>query len=521
MVDTRADRGTLKKHLKGLGISSVDEYQNWCRNRGIGSGLQKSKVQMEKERNLAKRVNGEAALASTRRFTRRPQNTIARLYKGEVQKGELGAGYLRKIRAVFSDYESDGRVRRALYELLIHVERYGDLFTTEQVIPRFGPVKGNTFIESFGILAKCHQEWIRPLEAWRPSSHNPKRQFSSLVRHLLARYDVPVFMDAAWFRGDNPEARVQRGWFLHVGMGENIRTADIRVNLTKRMAHNFLGAPDDLSVEKALRWAQVTGQGGTDQLARTICDTRLGVNYDHEEFWETIVKFLVNNPMLDPTCVGPIVDFIHNQKYEPEEIICPGGRAELRDPPQPNFSIKARSVDKLLQQVDQWHNDLAQQIIAHEENGRPIRAGKKRLVLWDPSGLGGFSHLEGKKETGLRRTWTIQELLSNRELAAEAKAMHHCVSSYSKNCRKGNTSIWSMQMTDADRNRHQVLTIAVDARARNITQVRGKYNALPNGKSRYKNQEKMGHAYHRMLQKSGDILRRWMTQAELTTTCQI
>ena len=67
MVDTRADRGTLRKHLKGLGISSVDEYQNWCRNRGIGSGLYKSKVQMEKERNLAKRLNGEAALASTRR----------------------------------------------------------------------------------------------------------------------------------------------------------------------------------------------------------------------------------------------------------------------------------------------------------------------------------------------------------------------------------------------------------------------------------------------------------------------
>ena len=49
---------------------------------------------------------------------------------------------------------------------------------------------------------------------------------------------------------------------------------------------------------------------------------------------------------------------------------------ELRDPPQPNFSVNARSVDKLLLQVDQWHNELAQQIIAHEENGRPISDDK-------------------------------------------------------------------------------------------------------------------------------------------------
>ena len=285
ILEERASKGTIRKHLKGLGVSSLAEYQSWCRNRGIGSGLEKSLGQLEKERKLAKRIQAEAARASARRLTWRPQNTITKLYKREIQKGKLGANYLRKICKLFTEFEEDGSSRRALYELLLQAERYGDLFSTEVVIPRFGPVKRNTFIEALGILSRYHQDWIRPFDEWRPSSHNPKRQFGTLARHLLAQYEVPFFMDSAWFKGDDQEARQQQGWFRHIEMGCNIRTASVPVKLTKRMAHNFLEAPDDLPIEKVLRWAQVTGQGGTDQLARTICDTRLGVEYGNEEFW--------------------------------------------------------------------------------------------------------------------------------------------------------------------------------------------------------------------------------------------
>jgi PcfJ-like protein len=43
--------------------------------------------------------------------------------------------------------------------------------------------------------------WLRSPEDWKVRSHNRYRQFYSLVRHLLACYDVPIFMNTAWFEG--------------------------------------------------------------------------------------------------------------------------------------------------------------------------------------------------------------------------------------------------------------------------------------------------------------------------------
>ena len=50
---------------------------------------------------------------------------------------------------------------------------------------------------------------------------------------------------------------MQQGWFVHVGSGQNIRTADLPLVLSKSMAHVFAEAPGDLTATEALRWAQV------------------------------------------------------------------------------------------------------------------------------------------------------------------------------------------------------------------------------------------------------------------------
>ena len=89
-----------------------------------------------------------------------------------------------------------------------------------------------------GVIELCKDaaEWIRPLERWSPTWHNPDRQFSSLARHLWAVYDVPFFMDKAWLRG----AALPQSWFKHVGAGRNVQTAEgLPVPFTKKMAHHF------------------------------------------------------------------------------------------------------------------------------------------------------------------------------------------------------------------------------------------------------------------------------------------
>ena len=323
------DSKQLKRHMRAIGVQSVDDYQSWCRNRGLGDGLRKSANQLQNERDLCKRQQAKAALTRTRRHTRSPKNTIVQLYRREIGKGRLGADYLNKIRSLFGHFEEDTRSRRALLDVLLQVEHRADLFGLEPTISRFGRRPGNTFIEAMGALARHHQDWVRPVEDWQPASHNPRKQFGSLARHLLAQYEVPNFMDAAWFREGAAEAGRRQGWFKHVGAGGNIRTADVPVHLSKMMAHHFLLAPDDLTVDNALRWGQVAGQGGSEALARAVIGTHLGTRFEQEDFWESVILFLVNNPMLDPACVGPVVDFIHNQKYVPHEIVLPGGAVDV------------------------------------------------------------------------------------------------------------------------------------------------------------------------------------------------
>ena len=62
--------------------------------------------------------------------------------------------------------------------------------------------------------------------------------------------------------------------------------------------------------------------------------------------------FFANQPMLEPTYIGPIVDYIHYQKFVPQQLPGPNGQFIEGPPAQPNFSMKGRSITKLLRLVD-------------------------------------------------------------------------------------------------------------------------------------------------------------------------
>jgi hypothetical protein len=504
----------LERHIQAVGLSTEDDYRTWCLDHGLSKDLHKSSTQRKKEQDLATQLRSKAALSRKRRGTRQPKNTITALYHDDNSNEDLGAEYLEKIRTQFA-LPNDDETRRALHDTLVHVERYGTLFGTEPAIPFLGPAPGNTYIEGIGMLARHHASWIRQISEWRPNSHSPRRQFSHLGRHLLATYEVPFFVDAAWFQEEEIDAVEQQSWFCHIGNGQNIRSADIPVKLTKMMAHCFSNAPESLPIGRALRWGQIIGQGGSASLARAVMSSRLGMKFGNEDFWETVLKFLVNNPMIDPTLIGPIVDFIHNVKFAPREVIHPGGLVGRIGPELPNFAVKGRSAEKLLTQMEEWHDELGQDIAADEDIGR----GRKAPIKWDASGLKPLQLQEENPQTGETVTWMVQELTSHRELLTEGRSMHHCVSSYTKNCRKGTASIWSLQAVDENKERQPVMTIAVDVRSKAITQVRGRYNIAPVGKAKSMKQQSLSRSYLRLLSRSQRILKRWMTQEGLSLRC--
>jgi hypothetical protein len=463
----RAARTALQEHLDALGLKTGEDYQVWCRQHGFGEGLHKSRAQRHQEVRCVERLKQEAGLLAARHPKRQRRETVEQIARGEIPEQELTSPAFHAVHRLFQEIGDRKPVRDAFLALLLQTEKHADFFHVKPVVPRFGPQSGNTFLDALCVLAHWHARWMRPLETWKPARYNARRQFGSLLRHLLAAYDVPACMDTAWFRGHGPEARQQQGWFLHVGIGQNIRKADIPLPYTKRMAHAFLNAPPHLTVEMALRWAQVVGLGGDAHLAEAVVATRLGEQFEHEPFWVSVLHFFLNNPLLDTAYAGPIVDYVHHRRYTPQERVGPDGGVVYLDPPEPDFTMKGRTVASLLRRVEAWHRELA-------------RETRSLPGCWPASGIGGYTTVDEDAEAGALRCWTIEEILSSHDLQEEGKAMNHCVATYRHSCAHGQKSIWSMKVEyPASGVKRRVLTIEVINRTKYIRQVRGRGNSLP------------------------------------------
>ncbi|MGA9038964.1 MAG: PcfJ domain-containing protein [Terriglobales bacterium] len=470
----------LERHLAALGLRTVEEYVNWCARHGFSVRVEKHWHQRCKERYFALQQVLESRSARKKHESRHPRSTILEIARSELAASDLTQPYLISISAAFASLQ--GRVRDAFLQLLLHIQDCANLLLAGPMIRQLGMQAGNSFIDALASLAKHHDSWLRPVEQWKPRTHNSRRQFSSLANHLLAKYPVPGFMDSAWFLGNTPEAQRQQEWFKQIGSGKSPRQLDLPVTLTRRMVHHFLRGPADCTVEAALRWAQVLGLGGSARLAEAILGSRLATDFSHEEFWTSVIRWLIAVPMLDTGQIGPIVDYIHHQKFEPQQS---AGAAEGSGsgPPQPDFSIQGRTAASILRQIREWHEDLR-------------KAPQKTQLTWHECGTGQLDWTEGSDASGDLRHWTIQEILTRTDLFNEGRTMRHCVASYEHSCVSGLSAIWSMGLERNHGRRKRVLTVEVAIHRKAVCQVRGKANRLPT-------------------EKEMEILRRWAAREGL------
>jgi hypothetical protein len=471
----------LLDHVRALGLGSVEEYVAWCARHGFSRRTTKHWRLRLKERAFATRAAADARLAQKKRELRRPKHTIQAIFRGDITEGQLTEPYLKAVCRAFQSAKGHPRTCRAFLDLLTHAGRCADLLAAQPVVPQYGRQDGNTFVG--GLLALAHHaaDWLRPVGEWRPQTHNARRQFASLARHLFARWPVPAFMDSVWFKGISAPAARQQQWFLHLGRGENLRTADLPLPYTKRMAHHFMQAPADYTAEAALRWGQVHALGGDARLVRAVAATRLGTDFEHDDFWTSVFRFLIANPALGVLHVGPVVDYLHGQKFAPQEVVSDSGVVERKPPPQPDLTMKGRTPAALLRQVEAWHAELAWRRLPR--------------YAWPPSGIAPFEWTERDERGADFRVWTIRELLNTEALVAEGQAMRHCVATYARSCAQGACSIWALEVV-GPKGQSKLLTVEVRSATRVVCQARRKGNGLPTDEQR-------------------GILRRWAAQAGL------
>jgi hypothetical protein len=483
-----AEQLEFLRHLAKLGLTSAEAYQTWCVERGFSRRINKTQHERRRERDAAVRraARKNGARKPAVRHTsvdRKPDEVIAAIFSGDTPDPLPGKPIFRALDELRRSPDETTATKRAARRLFLHLSRHAELPSTERGIRHLGRRAGNTDFEAVVALARHAEDWIRTPEWWIPSPGELHHRFGSLARHLFAAWPVPSFLDTAWFAGNTEEGERRQLWFLHVGRGENIRHADLPVQLTKKAAHHFLEAPCDLSVEAAIRWGQIRALGGDPELARAPAGTRLEFNFDHDEFWQSVFRWFIVHPELDPADFGPITDYIRHRKFEPAPALPGGGPG---DPPQPHFSMKGRSPTTLLAEVDAWH----------------VRLGKNpthgATAAWPATGIAAFRLIEGSTEEGRLRIWTIDELTSAAALDREGRVMHHCVGSYAEWCTTGRCCVWTMTVVENGVSR-KVLTINVDRHSRMILEARGPCNARPDGESRA-------------------IVRRWAAEAGLAAT---
>jgi hypothetical protein len=258
-------------------------------------------------------------------------------------------------------------------------------------------------------------------------------------------------MTLVWLERPSQQARQHQKLFKHLALGNSIRGARLPIQLTQPTASLFMQAPDHLTVEQALRWSQIRGMGADASLAAAVVATRLGATFEHESYWEAVLRLLIRQPKLDLGLVPPIIDFMHTSRD-----------AYLR---RPLRDVPGRSFGSLVHGVRKWMD----------------RSPSYRLrpkLHWPGTPINGFRYIEPQKNTWSVRCWTIRELLDSQELIEEGQVLHHCVARYAERCARRETSIWSMRCHGSLES-HRVLTIQLVPATRTIVRALGSCNRPP------------------------------------------
>jgi PcfJ-like protein len=239
--------------------------------------------------------------------------------------------------------------------------------------------------------------------------------------------------------------------------------------MTRKMEHIFLASHDHLTIESAIRRAELLALGAPTDFVQAVLSSRLATDLSNGEFWRTVWIFLIANAsILDSAQIGPMIDYIQAIRHDRVAMETPSGIVEL-DPPQPAFSVKGRSVQSMLRLMRDWHRSLG------------LGSGG---LTWTRSPLQPMAVAEpGPDASTPPRVWQLTELTNSAELRTEGAALHHCVASYADRCSRGMSRTWSLRCRRGEKV-HHVLTIELDPKKRTIVQARGWANRTATGKPR-------------------------------------
>ncbi|MFN0247009.1 MAG: PcfJ domain-containing protein [Kofleriaceae bacterium] len=297
--------------------------------------------------------------------------------------------------------------------------------------------------------------WVRSLDGWVAPSDDDAVLGRSLLEHLFARYPIPAPLFVPWTEMASPGLKWAT-WLVILGGGASLRRAASRFGwqVSAKLGHHLFDAPAGLEPIEAIMWAELVQRGGTEvELRRLrrhqafVFDTTNATPGSdraarYREFWIATVDWMVRHRdvLTDDTC-QTILDW---GMHRFTEDLARG------TPAHECFSWSGRSPVAAHEAAALY----AQQVSA--------MYGYVEHVLWSSHG---WDWSDAKSE------WSILELCSARELAAESAAMIHCVAGYSNRCASAASAIFSARFK-----KERAFTIELEPSTRRVVQARGTRN---------------------------------------------
>src|ERR1700723_2262854 len=252
-------------------------------------------------------------------------------------------------------------------------------------------------------LSRFRGAHIRRVSEWEGATGSWRAGDASLAHHLVCEYRVPMFLASSWYATDAAGDQ-KRGWFVSHARGIRFRSLNLPLPMTRKMEHIFLASPDHLSLEHAMRRAELLSLGAPADLLKAILATRLGTDLSQGEFWRTVWMFLIENAAdVDPAQVGPMIDYIQAVRHDRVAVEAANGAVQL-EPLAPGFSMKGRTGHSMLRLVGDWHVSLEGGGADYSWTRLPL----KPLLVEET----------GQERLEMPKRWHMTELTSSAQLRA-------------------------------------------------------------------------------------------------------
>lgn len=263
-----------------------------------------------------------------------------------------------------------------------------------------------------------------------------------LPRFLFEKYLLPKFFQLVW--GENDQLAMS--WYVHLGVGGSFRTSpNLPFKVNRKIAHQFIQAPDLGSVLKSLLYALVIGHGGSFALAKEFVEAELDLTAQRMPFWVEVIQWFNIHKSRSCFEIKGIIRYLQARKFNQSAVyeIDECGEYSVKQL-DPDFSIVGQRYDTISSLATSFH--WSQNIVVDFSRNTIIRQ------------VGGFTCTTGGGQKPLV-TYRIRPLTTVEEVQEEGRKMNHCVAGRIALIALNETSIWSLTKQIDGKRPGRMLTI--------------------------------------------------------------